>query len=205
MEALTQFMMTYVFAADAWQGDLVGFMIFITVASITPGPNNSLLMNSGLRFGISRSVPHAMGIIFGFTTLFLMIGVFIAFLSEEIITVLRWVSSAILLYVAYKIATAPLVFDQEDSGSESAKPWSFWQSTAFQAVNPKALMMAFAAQTAYQIKPIAGVVLVALACTVCFIWLFAGAALRHLIKDNPLAARITFILMGLGLIATLFL
>ena len=46
---------------------LSGFMLFCLVSSITPGPNNLMLMAAGANFGARRALPHAVGIVLGFT------------------------------------------------------------------------------------------------------------------------------------------
>ena len=48
---------------------LLPLAVYAFVASITPGPNNLMLTSSGVRFGFVRTVPHILGITFGFCAL----------------------------------------------------------------------------------------------------------------------------------------
>ena len=48
---------------------LLGLAGFALVGSITPGPNNSLLLASGSRFGFRRTVRHVAGTAIGIGTL----------------------------------------------------------------------------------------------------------------------------------------
>ncbi|MFK7867265.1 MAG: LysE family translocator [Alphaproteobacteria bacterium] len=194
-----------------FEGDWVNFIVFALVSSTTPGPNNSLLLNSGLRFGVRRSLRHLAGINIGFGLMFLFIGTIITFMPPQILIYLRWISIGLILYVAFKIATAPTDLDppQDDAANEfkgkKAKPWGFWQAAAFQWINPKALMMAFAALAAYQIMPLAGAITFTFVNASCGIWLVAGAILRRYLRGRPLLTRIIFILMAAGLILTVLL
>jgi len=121
---------------------------FALVSSITPGPNNVMVMASGANFGLRRTVPHILGIACGFVVMLLLVGLGLARLFEMfpvIRLVLTVVSALYLLWLAWKIAhAAPF-------GSDSARgrPFSFLQAALFQWVNPKAWMMALSAITLY--------------------------------------------------------
>lgn len=127
---------------------LIALVAFAFVSSITPGPNNLMLMASGANFGFRRTIPHMLGIGLGFTFMVLLVGaglvqVFDAFpVSYQILKV---VSVLYLLFLAWKIANAAPVEGQEDAGT----PMTFLQAAAFQWVNPKAWTMALTAITAY--------------------------------------------------------
>ena len=121
---------------------------FAFVSSITPGPNNLMLMASGANFGFRRTVPHMLGIGIGFSLMVLLVGaglvqIFDAYpISHQILKVC---SVLYLLYLAWKIANAAPVRKGEDSGT----PMTFLQAAAFQWVNPKAWSMALTAVTVY--------------------------------------------------------
>ncbi|NRB35563.1 MAG: LysE family translocator [Rhodobacteraceae bacterium] len=123
-------------------------VLFAFVTSITPGPNNMMLMASGANFGIRRTVPHMLGVALGFVIMALVVGaglvqVFDAYPVSY--TVLKVVSVTYLLWLAWKIATAAGI----DGRKTGAKPMTFLQAVAFQWVNPKAWTMAVGAITAY--------------------------------------------------------
>ena len=122
--------------------------MFAFVSSITPGPNNLMLMASGANFGFRRSVPHMLGIGLGFVFMVLMVGTGLVQVFDTYpvsYTVLKAVSVAYLLYLAWKIGTAVGVRDTEGSG----RPMTFLQAAAFQWVNPKSWAMALTAVSAY--------------------------------------------------------
>lgn len=129
---------------------ITALITFAFVTSITPGPNNLMLMTSGINFGFNRTLPHMMGVAIGFTFMIAMIGiglkeVFDAFpISYQI---LKIISVVFLSYLAWKIANAaPLKKDQSEI---TAKPLSFIQAAAFQWINPKAWIMAVSAIGTY--------------------------------------------------------
>ncbi|MEO0766035.1 MAG: LysE family translocator [Pseudomonadota bacterium] len=134
---------------------------FAFVSSITPGPNNLMLMASGANFGFRRTVPHMLGIGIGFSLMVLLVGaglvqVFDAYpISHQ---VLKVGSVLYLLYLAWKIANAAPARKGEDTG----RPMTFLQAAAFQWVNPKAWSMALTAVTVYTPdNTLAAIVLVA--------------------------------------------
>lgn len=109
-----------------------------------------MLMASGANFGFRRTLPHMLGVAFGFMFMLLVVGIgltqlFIRYPASY--TVLRVVSLFYLLFLAWKIASAsPVKTDAEDSAS---KPFSFLQAAAFQWVNPKAWIMSLTAISVY--------------------------------------------------------
>jgi threonine/homoserine/homoserine lactone efflux protein len=133
---------------------LTGLVLFCFVSSITPGPNNLMLMATGANFGARRAAPHASGIVLGFTFMIVAIGLGVAQLfqiyplAHQLLGV---VSVIYLIYLAYKTATAHINLD---SPEPTGKPITFWQAAAFQWVNPKAWTMALAAVTIYAPQPV---------------------------------------------------
>lgn len=127
---------------------LTALIAFAFVTSITPGPNNLMLMASGANFGFRRTVPHMLGISIGFIVMVLLIGVGLVQIFDAFpvaYTVMKFLSVAFLLYLAWKIATAAPIHGVGEVG----KPFSFIQAALFQWVNPKAWAMALSAIAAY--------------------------------------------------------
>lgn len=121
---------------------------FAFVSSITPGPNNLMLMASGANFGFRRTVPHMLGVGIGFTVMVLLVGAGLMQVFDRwpvAHDVLKAVSVAYLLWLAWKIARA----GEPGQGKSGATPITFLQAAAFQWVNPKAWFMALTAITAY--------------------------------------------------------
>ena len=130
--------------------DLLGALIlFAFVTSITPGPNNIMLMTSGANFGLRRTIPHMLGVGIGFTAMVAAIGLG---LNEAIRaiphsgTALKIASVVYMLWLAWKYATAAPVLPE---ARVTASPLTFGQAAAFQWVNPKAWAMAVGAIGSY--------------------------------------------------------
>lgn len=127
---------------------LLALLSFSVVNFFTPGPNNLMLMSSGVNFGVSRSLPHLAGVVLGFPAMTVAVGIglaglFTAFPPAR--TVLTVFSVAYTLWLAWKIArSAPPEGDQP-----SGAPLTFWQGVAFQWVNPKAWSMALMVNTLF--------------------------------------------------------
>lgn len=121
---------------------------FAFVTSVTPGPNNLMLMTSGANYGFRRSIPHMLGIAIGFTVMVALVGVGLMGLFDAVpvtYTVLKVAGIAYLLWLAWKIANAGM----PDTSGRTGKPMTFLQAAAFQWVNPKAWQMALTAITLY--------------------------------------------------------
>ncbi len=107
----------------------------------TPGPNNAMLSASGAQFGHRASLPHILGVAFGFPImLFIMaFGLGEVFLASVLLQeTLRWVGAAMLLFVAFKIATGK----RPGKTGARRRPFRFYEAIAFQWINPKAWAMA---------------------------------------------------------------
>lgn len=127
---------------------LLGLILFAFVSSITPGPNNLMLMASGANYGFQRSIPHMLGISGGFGFMILMVGIGLIQLFDAFptsYTILKVFSVAYLLWLAWKIANAAPIRKADTAGH----PMTFSQAAAFQWVNPKAWTMALTAITVY--------------------------------------------------------
>ncbi len=127
---------------------LIPMAAFALVTSITPGPNNLMLMASGANFGFLRTIPHMLGVALGFTLMVFLMGVGLAQAFERwprLHDILTIVSIAYMAFLAWKIANAAA----PDMASKTGTPFTFLQAAAFQWVNPKAWAMALTAVTLY--------------------------------------------------------
>lgn len=123
--------------------------VFAFVSSITPGPNNLMLMASGANFGLRPTLPHMFGVALGFSFMVFLVGIGIIQLFDMFpvtYTILKWFSVAYLSYLAFKIATTK---NTKLEGKTDAKPMTFLQAVLFQWVNPKAWTMALTAISLY--------------------------------------------------------
>lgn len=120
---------------------ILSYALFVLATVGTPGPNVVMIAASGANFGIKRSVPHIMGVVFGFIFMLGLVGAGLGQIFELyplIHDVLRYVGAGFMLYLAYKIATAQ---NNMQNGKAVGKPLTFVQASAFQWVNPKAWVM----------------------------------------------------------------
>jgi threonine/homoserine/homoserine lactone efflux protein len=186
----------------------VPLILFVLSTSITPGPNNTLILASGVNYGIKRSLPHLLGIATGFPLMVVAVGLGVGGLFQQfpmLQTVLKIVGTLYLLYLAYKVAMAPT----KDIEITKAKPFTFLQALLFQWVNPKAWMMAISGVTTFTtiahyfidvISVASAFVLFGAPCTA--LWMVCGASLRNILH-NPTYRRVFNISMALLLVASL--
>ncbi len=184
------------------------FSGFVLVSSITPGPNNTMVLASGVNFGFARTIPHLLGISSGFALMIALIGLGLGSLFTALPwtwPLLRVAATAYLVYLAYKLATAGGVQDRQ-----VAKPMGFLQAAAFQWVNPKAWVMAVGACSAYVLHPNVWLNVLLLAGLSAIInlpsvavWAVFGASLRRWLA-RPRVLRVFNVTMALLLLGSLW-
>ncbi len=181
--------------------------LFAFVSSITPGPNNLMLMASGANFGFRRTLPHMLGVNLGFILMIFLVGmglIKIFDLYPISYTILKIFSVVYLSYLAYKIATATPPKDAEKQG----KPFTFLQAAAFQWVNPKAWVMSMGAITLFAAsKELSAILMLVLVFGIVNLpsisgWTILGQQMRHWL-DSPKRLRIFNYSMAALLIASL--
>jgi threonine/homoserine/homoserine lactone efflux protein len=160
---------------------------FLATMGFTPGPNNILVASSGVNFGFRATLPHILGVTVGYPLMLLLVGVGLAKIFTEVPgvhTSLKYVCIGYLLYLAWRIATAPVLNAEMRL---RAKPLTFLQAAAFQWVNGKGWVVALSAVTTYtvvngtltlQVLALAALaLLITLASVSC--WTLFGAMLRQ--------------------------
>ncbi len=131
-----------------WLDFALPLIAFAFVTSITPGPNNLMLMASGANFGFRRTIPHMLGVALGFVAMAFLMGLGLSQAFDALPwlhTVLTVLSVLYLGWLAVKIARAAPTASNESTGT----PLTFLQAAGFQWVNPKAWAMALSAVTVY--------------------------------------------------------
>jgi threonine/homoserine/homoserine lactone efflux protein len=141
---------------------LLAIALFCFASCATPGPNNLMLLTSGVNYGFKRTLPHMMGINIGFGVMVFLIGLGLAQLFQiypSLHTTMKWGSIAFMLYLSWKIATseAPMTLQPNtDKGSsfksdlnQGSQPLLWWQAALFQWINPKGWAMGLSAIAAY--------------------------------------------------------
>jgi threonine/homoserine/homoserine lactone efflux protein len=188
---------------------LVPFITFTFVMAYTPGPNNSLLMTSGLNFGLKHTLPALIGVWVGFNFLtfctFLGLGAF--FLAWPLAyTILKYIGAAYMLYLAWMIANAG---GPSDNPKHKGRPFTFLEGAALQLLNVKAWVVGVGAVSTY-----AGIaaypanaflmsaIFMAAGVGSTFAWAYGGVALQRLLH-KPKLLRAFNIAMGILLAASI--
>ena len=115
----------------------LALVLFAFVSSVTPGPNNIMLLASGANFGFIKTIPHMLGISIGHVFMTILIGTLIMEIFKLYpitFIILKIFCGIYLIYFAWKIATISINKEDKSTG----KPFSFYQAAIFQWVNPKA-------------------------------------------------------------------
>ena len=181
---------------------------FAFVATVTPGPNNLMLMASGANFGFRRTLPHMLGIVGGVSVMALLVGAGLIALFDAVPTltiVLKVLSAGYLLWLAAKVATAAPLRDRDPD----SRPMTFLQAAAFQWVNPKAWAMCLSAVTLYAPdRSFLSIAVVAAAfALVSFpaisVWAWLGTVIRQWLS-NAIRLRIFNFTMAALLVASLY-
>jgi threonine/homoserine/homoserine lactone efflux protein len=188
----------------------IAFMGFAVAAFYSPGPNNIMLLSSGLNYGFRRTLPHIAGITLGFSFLVLVVGLGMGavFATYPLLqTVLKYAGAAYLAYLAIAIATAE---PQRAGRSVSGQPMTFIGAALFQWINVKGWVIVAGTITAYAaIAPypwnmiVLALLSLLVGLTSSTIWAFFGTAMQPIVS-SPRAVRIFNVIMAILLAASLY-
>ena len=193
--------------------ELLSLCLFMFVTSCSPGPNNILASYSGFNFGLVKTIPHMFGVIFGFTTLvivmnFGLINIFKNFpVMQEI---LIYTGTIFLIYLAYKIS-----FSKTSSDNSSKSPVRFIETFFFQFLNPKAVIVAIIIVSTYVESGenyinyslwVIGIAFI-FACFSIMFWTLLGKFLRKFATNQKFIKRFNYVMSFLliSCIATFYL
>jgi threonine/homoserine/homoserine lactone efflux protein len=176
---------------------LVGFAL---AGSLTPGPNVLMVAAAAAGHGMRRVLPHMLGVTFGFTAMLLIVGLGLAgplMASPTVHGALKLVAAAWLLWLAWKIATAP-----PPGEGPTRPPMGFVQAALFQWVNPKAWMVSGAAMAGYTVAgspllpQVVGIALVfgAVSMPCLLVWAGLGAGARHVLREARAIRRFNMVM-----------
>ena len=184
--------------------------LFAVVSLITPGPNNTMVLSSGLNFGLRRTLPHLLGICIGFGLMQVLVGLGLHGLLGQypvLLELLRYVGGAYMLWLAWTLAHAHRA---PEASQSRARPLGFWGAAAFQWVNPKAWVMCMTAMSTYlpanaslsQVLLLGSLfALMGLPCVGC--WAAFGSGMRRFLHD-PRMLRLFNRSMALALVLSLY-
>ena len=187
----------------------LALLVFSFVSSITPGPNNIMLFASGVNFGMWRTMPHALGISFGFGVLLAAVGAGVGVILTTVpilFLAIKVAGGLYMLFLAWKIANSGKV----EAKQGTAKPMTFLQAALFQWVNPKAWVMATVAMSAYTHEGNyalnVGIVVfsfVVLNFPSVTVWAGFGTVMRNFLED-PVKLKIFNYVMAIALVLSLW-
>ncbi|MEM6449610.1 MAG: LysE family translocator [Cyanobacteria bacterium P01_D01_bin.105] len=197
---------------------LAALCLFSVITSITPGPNNIMLLASGVNFGFRRTLPHTLGISTGLCTLLLSVGLGLGTLLSAfppLHTVLKVLGSAYMLYLAFQVASSHQLTSVATPAGQAtthsqpqettlSRPMTFFQAVLFQWVNPKAWVMAVSSMALYTSasRPYASVLTVAAIFSLlnwpsCSTWAVFGQSLRGFLASRT---RLKWFNIAMGLL-----
>jgi threonine/homoserine/homoserine lactone efflux protein len=191
------------------QSLLLAFVVFAIVMFFTPGPNNIMVLSSGLTYGFRRTLPHIAGITIGFAFMVAAVGlgfgaIFIAYPVLQ--SMLKYAGAAYLIYLAIAIAFS----GPPKPGEAGSRPMTFWGAAVFQWINVKGWVMVIGTITAYAAIArfpvniaIQAVLCLLLGTTSTVTWTLFGSALRPVLKSER-AVRAFNGVMALLLLTSLY-
>lgn len=189
---------------------LLAFLGFAFASSVTPGPNNMMLVASGVNFGLKRTLWHIAGINVGFPVMLLLTGLGLGQVFQRypaLYTAMKLVGIVYMLWLAWKVARSGPV---GEGGASAGKPMTFWQAAAFQWVNPKAWAMVVGAIAAYTVPENYTLSLLIITAVYALtgtpgslVWAAFGAGLRNVLRD-PVKVKWFNLIMALLLVASLY-
>jgi len=191
------------------QAQLLSIFLFAFATAFTPGPNNLMLLSSGLTFGYKHTLAHILGVAIGFPLMVLAIGLGLGVILEKmpiLLQLLKVVGIIYLLWMAWKIAHSVEIRDDYSH----AKPFTFLQAAVFQWVNPKAWIMALTVISTYTLgnNLLYEVIMIAFIYLIVGLgsthsWTLGGVYLKRWIKDKK-SIRIFNISMALLIVVSVF-
>tara|TARA_B100001540_G_scaffold274270_1_gene259665 strand:- start:310 stop:912 length:603 start_codon:yes stop_codon:yes gene_type:complete len=189
----------------------IALVSFYFVMYVTPGPNNAMVLASGLKFGFLKTIPHMSGITIGHIIQLILVCFGLGKIFQifpEIQNILKILCAIYLLYLGYKIIGSFSKIKEDGS-----KPLKFYEAALFQIVNPKAWTISTMAASGFLPKDenlIISIFFIALvALIICPIsispWAAFGSAIRNFVKNKKIKALIEYFLAFLLLITAILI
>ena len=184
---------------------------FYFVMYVTPGPNNAMVLTSGIKFGFLKTIPHMSGITIGHVSQVILVCLGLGKLFEmfpEIQNILKIICALYLLYLGYKIVGSFSKIKEDDS-----RPLKFYEAALFQLVNPKAWTISTMVASGFLPKDeklIISILFISItALIVCpisiSVWAVFGSSIRNLVKNNKKKAIVEYFLAILLLITAILI
>ena len=189
----------------------IALVSFYFVMYVTPGPNNAMVLASGLKFGFLKTIPHMSGITVGHISQLILVCLGLGKIFQifpQLQNILKIFCAIYLLFLGYKIIGSFSKIKEDDS-----RPLKFYEAALFQIVNPKAWTISSMTASGFLPKDgnlIISIFFIALvALVICPLsispWAGFGSAIRNLIKNNKIKALIEYFLAFLLLITAILI
>ena len=189
---------------------VIAFVVFGAVMAFTPGPNNVLVLSSGLTYGIRRTLPHIAGIAIGVSFMVAAMGVGLGtiFAAYPVLqSILKYAGIAYLIYLAFVIAMSePVAPGQVNQRG----PMAFWAAALFQWVNVKGWVMVIGIITAYSAIAsfpwniaVQAALMFVMGALSSVAWALFGSSLRPVLT-SPRTVRAFNVVMAILLLASLY-
>ena len=190
---------------------IFALITFYFVMYVTPGPNNAMVLASGLKFGFLKSIPHMTGITVGHVTQLILVCLGLGKIFQvfpELQNILKIICAIYLIYLGYKIIGSFNKIKDDDS-----RPLKFYEAALFQIVNPKAWTISSMAASGFLSKDgnllISILFIASVALIICPIsispWAAFGSSIKNLVKSNKIKVIIEFFLAFLLLITAILI
>ena len=173
---------------------------FYFVMYVTPGPNNAMVLTSGIKFGFLKTIPHMSGITIGHVlqTIVVCLGLGKIFqMFHEIQDILKIICALYLLYLGYKI-----IGSFSKIKNDGSRPLKFYEASLFQLVNPKAWTISTMVASGFLPKDeklIISILFISItALIICplsiSVWAAFGSGIKNLVKNNKKKAFVEYFL-----------
>tara|TARA_Y100001970_G_scaffold214866_1_gene262799 strand:+ start:720 stop:1322 length:603 start_codon:yes stop_codon:yes gene_type:complete len=190
---------------------LIALVSYYFVMYVTPGPNNAMVLASGLKFGFSRTIPHISGITIGHILQLILVCLGLGKIFQifpEIQNILKIICAIYLLYLGFRIIGSFSKIKEDDS-----RPLKFYEAALFQIVNPKAWTISTMAASGFLPKDGNLIISIFFIATIALIicplsispWAAFGSAIRNLVKNNKIKAIIEYFLAFLLLVTAILI
>ena len=173
---------------------------FYFVMYVTPGPNNAMVLTSGIKFGFLKTIPHMSGITIGHVlqTIIVCLGLGKIFqIFPEIQNILKIICALYLLYLGYKI-----IGSFSKIKNDGSRPLKFYEASLFQLVNPKAWTISTMVASGFIPKDerlIISILFISITALITCplsisVWAAFGSGIRNLVKNNKKKAFVEYFL-----------
>ena len=190
---------------------LIALISFYFVMYVTPGPNNAMVLASGLKFGFIKTIPHMTGITIGHVLQLVLVCLGLGKIFQifpHLQNILKILCALYLLYLGYKIIGSFSKIKEDDS-----RPLKFHEASLFQLINPKAWTISSMAASGFLPKDgdlffsifLIGIVALIICPLSISPWAAFGSAIRNMVKNNKIKALIEYFLAVLLLITAIII